>query len=279
MSSGLLDQVAHAFCISKRMSLRGELGQGAFKKAYEVVLDGESLALKVTELLSSSVDRLGREIDALRLCDHTGVAKIFKAENFEYEGRRFLVVLEEFLRGGTLESRIERRTLLPGVIKEIGGKLADVLRHLNDKRLVHRDIKPANILFRDGGYIPVLTDFGIVRVLDSPSLTKDFLVQGPGTPFFASPEQLNNQKHLVDWRTDQFGLAVSLAYCATGLHPYQANGESERDAIVAVAARRPLPSERISELEALQLGFLVKSLGAWPISRYRRPTDLIDAFQ
>ncbi|MGO4780240.1 serine/threonine protein kinase, partial [Lysobacter sp. 2RAB21] len=110
--------------------------------------------------------------------------------------------------GGTLEAKLLTRSISPDEVRYIGLCLADVLDHLNDRRLVHRDIKPANILFASDGQTPILTDFGVVRVLDQPSLTRDFVGFGPGTPAYAAPEQLNNEKQLIDWRTDQFGLAV-----------------------------------------------------------------------
>jgi len=87
--------------------------------------------------------------------------------------------------------------------------------------LVHRDIKPANIMFKEGLETPVLVDFGIVRDLAATSLTQTWSPIGPGTPFFASPEQLNNEKHLIDWRSDQFSLGVTLYFARTARHPYQ----------------------------------------------------------
>jgi hypothetical protein len=57
---------------------------------------------------------------------------------------------------------------------------------------------------------PALVDFGLVRDLSETSLTASWLPRGPGTPLFASPEQLNNEKALIDWRSDQFSIGVIL---------------------------------------------------------------------
>jgi len=49
--------------------------------------------------------------------------------------------------------------------------------------LVHRDFKPANILYAAPDGEALVCDFGIVRDLNKESLTKTFLLAGPGTPF------------------------------------------------------------------------------------------------
>jgi serine/threonine protein kinase len=149
---------------------------------------------------------------------------------------------------------------------------------LNDKKLVHRDIKPANIMFRADG-TPVLTDFGIVRMLDQPTLTQAFLNMGPGTPAYASPEQLNNDKALIDWRTDQFDLAIVLAECLLGHHPFLEQGKTIHDAIMAVAARQEMPAANTKRLQALGFSCLIKALMPWPIARYRRPCELIESLK
>ena len=84
--------------------------------------------------------------------------------------------VEEYLPGGTLAERFAAGRMEHPLIRNIGLSLADALDHLRGRNLVHRDIKPANILFRTSD-TAVLTDFGIVRMLDAPSLTQDFLPQ------------------------------------------------------------------------------------------------------
>jgi serine/threonine protein kinase len=279
MSPEILADCAHHYCKNKNVQLGRELGRGAFKCAYLLELGDDKVALKVAEMIGSASERLVREAVALQSCSHSGIAQLRSAEAFTHEGKHFWIVLEEFLPGETLEKQIAQGVLPAAEILRLGSRLADVLEHLNQRKLVHRDIKPANILFRQDGTTPVLTDFGIVRMLDSPSLTQDFLAQGPGTPFYAAPEQLNNDKHLIDWRTDQFGLAVTLSHCAIGHHPFQREGSSERDAILAVARREKLPAESEDLLKALGLSALCRAMQPWPVERFRKPQDFILALK
>lgn len=273
----MLTAAADAYCVANHFRLAHELGRGAFKCAFLVKVGDDSYALKIAEYSAASADRLHREIDALQSCNHTGVASMLAATKFEHDAGQFIVVVEEYLSGGTLEQRLATGPTEMDM-RSISSCLTSVLAHLYPRRLVHRDIKPANILFRGTGEV-VLTDFGIVRALDAPSLTHDFFMQGPGTPLFAAPEQLNNEKALIDWRTDQFGLAMTVAHCLLGRHPYEVEGMSTRDAVMAVARREVLPDATAERFSAAGLGFLSRALSPWSIGRYRLPEDLIAAIE
>src|SRR5207244_520254 len=88
----------------------------------------------------------------------------------------------------------------------------------------------------DHAGVPVIIDFGVVRDLADSSLTKTHLARGPGTPLYAPPEQLNNRKALIDWRSDQFSLGITLSYCAFGVHPYAQAGDVDTVVVDRVAA-------------------------------------------
>lgn len=271
-----LNAAAIALCQLRNFEFCGELGKGAFKSAYLARTGSDAVALKLA-VVSGSPDRLIRETVALQGCSHPGVARLLEAFPHQYGSLTLWVVIEEYLDGGTLEQRLLSGALAPREVRAIGLYLAEVLEHLNERRLVHRDIKPANILFR--GSVPVLTDFGIVRMLDQPTLTHAFMAMGPGTPAYAAPEQLANEKALVDWRTDQFDLAIVLFECLTGHHPYLEPGRSIHEAILAVSAKQEMPHSSRSELVGLGFGCLEQALKPWPIARYRRPSQFIDALK
>ncbi|CAM3594395.1 Protein kinase-like protein [Paracidovorax anthurii] len=135
-------------------------------------------------------------------------------------------------------------------------------------------------MFRDRSNAhPVLTDFGIVRMLNQPTLTQAFAQMGPGTPAYAAPEQLTNDKALIDWRTDQFDLAIVLAECLLGHHPFLASGKTIPEAIMAVAARHEMPAENAARLAALGFGALRTALKPWPIARFRNPSDFLESLK
>lgn len=271
-------EAAQEFCKLRGFEYIENLDAGAFKVVFKVERAGEIFALKVAPILISA-ERLSRETIALQSCDHHSIAVVHEGALFELKGAKFWIVIEEFLPGGTLERKLAERLMLPAEARALGLSLADALIHLQDKRLVHRDVKPANVLFRDDGVSPVLTDFGIVRMLDEPTITQAFAIQGPGTPAFASPEQLNNEKDLIDARTDQFCLAVVLTGAIFGHHPYMENGETIHHAIERVRAKQSLPGATVEKLAGVGFSSLVTALEPWPAKRFRRATDFADALK
>lgn len=255
------------------------LGSGAFKQAYLIERDGCQFALKVAAVSGTLNARFEREISALRECSHPSIAKIIAASAFAHAGNEYWVIVEEYLPHGTLADLVRSGPLGADTIRHIGVTLADALSHLCERSFVHRDIKPANILFRNP-LEPVLTDFGIVRILGDASLTQDFMAQGPGTPMYAAPEQLLNEKHAIDWRTDQFGLALVLSELLLGHHAFLDGPHRDaRDAVLLVANRQSLPKRSRHLLEEKGFGFLTKALSSWPVERFRNPEEFIRAFR
>jgi serine/threonine protein kinase len=272
-----LELVAQHGCVQLNANYIRPLGNGAFKSAHLVEISGIPYALKVAALGPHSQARIERECEAQRGCAHPAIAKLHQSFAFSDEGANYWVWIEEYLSGGTLNERRGSELLEPDVVRTIAVHMIGALDHLRIRSLVHRDIKPANIIFRTES-APVLTDFGIVRALDLPTLTQHFLMQGPGTPAYAAPEQLNNDIALIDWRTDQFGLAVVLAECLLGHHPFAPDGDIH-GAIARVASRAALPAPTERALQQSRFISLVRALTPWPHTRYRTPQQFIDAIE
>lgn len=280
MNSGH-EAVIQAYCQSKNYSFLGPIGGGAFKSVFLVRIGTQDHAIKVMNRGLSDA-RSEREIQFQLKCDHQHIAKVHNVELLNYGNEIFTLLHEEFLAGGTLQSRVPPGSILtPEQVRELAFPLANTIEFLHSAKFVHRDIKPANILFRDESLTPVLTDFGIARALDEPSLTRDFVGMGPGTPAYAAPEQLRNDKAMIDWRTDQFGLSVVLSECLLGHHPFAEaiGGQHQNHAINLVHQRSPLPSFSVSKLEAVGFGNLIKALNPWPICRYNTTQAFIESFQ
>jgi serine/threonine protein kinase len=234
--------------------------KGSFLFVIEEYIDGGTLT-----------DRLGSTChSAIHICDY-GIALLDRGS--------FLFVIEEYIDGGTLTDRLGSTCHSAIHICDYGIALLNAVSHLREKSLVHRDIKPDNIMFRSDDDVPILVDFGLVRDLSGVSLTQTYLQQGPGTPFFASPEQLNNDKYLIDWRSDQFSIGVVLGICLTGNHPYQQPGQTDLQTVNQVITRATCSSEFSCKANEAGYGFLTKMVLPWPVDRFARPDLIIREFE
>jgi serine/threonine protein kinase len=254
---------------------------GNFKETFKATTGkGQEIALKLLDPAKCNPSRSDREINAMKKCNSPFIGKLYDYGTFNSNnGITYYFSLEEFLDGGTLTNKMANQKLPPDVVRQYAVPLVKALDHLKALDLVHRDIKPDNIMFRKNSSIPILVDFGLVRDLSESSLTHTWIPQGPGTPFYAAPEQLNNEKHLIKWRTDQFCLGIVLGICLTGQHPFAEPNMTAPQVIEAVAQRKTCAARFKNEVNALGLGGMVKMLEPWPIRRYATPGELLSIFQ
>jgi serine/threonine protein kinase len=245
-------------------------GGGTFKETYRVV-DGEGhyQAFKVFHPDRCDKIRTDREIAAMQKCNSPRIGKLLSVGSIEGPDQKmYLYTLEEYLDGGTLSEKISVGGLELPTVMRYGSALLEAIEHLSNLRLVHRDIKPENIMFRRDDPGPVLIDLGIVRDLSASSATKSWQLTGPGTPYYSAPEQLNNEKPLISWRTDQFSLGVVLGICLTRNHPFQGKGMSMGDTVHAVQYRNRCVRDFVDEMRKLGCEFMVQMLNPWPIQRH-----------
>lgn len=270
-----LEDVARSYCATHNLTFTRSIGAGAFKETFAVVLPGGTdAALKVYKP-GFNVQRVVREVEALIKCRHKNIAELFSTELFELAGIQYLASTEELLIGGTLTEKLASRLLSPTEALLVGTALIEAVSTIAANRLVHRDIKPDNIIFRADGASPVLVDFGLVRDLGAESITQTWQMRGPGTPLYAPPEQLRNDKAMIDWRSDQFSLGIVLSYATFGLHPYDYGGDSFETIVERVATRGSLGAPFLEAASRERLSCLTLMVQPWPINRIHTPASLM----
>ncbi|MEM6274664.1 MAG: serine/threonine-protein kinase [Myxococcota bacterium] len=276
-SHQFLDE-ATEFCAERGWGEPSFVASGNFKSTFRVDAAGELVALKLVDPHKISAERTEREIRALESCSHQHICRLAETGVHRFGGREMHFLVEEYLGGGTLTGRSRQYVGNDSKLRKLLGGLTSALTHLEPLNLVHRDIKPDNVMFRDEGDEPVLVDFGLVRVLGDTSLTGTWATQGPGTPLYSAPEQLHNDKHLIDGRADQFSMALVLGELYFGKHPFDAGG-STRSIVERMASRR-LPADWfISAVNGHFLEPTLKMLKSWPVGRYRSPEAVRTAFE
>lgn len=80
---------------------------------------------------------------------------------------------------------------------------------------------------------------------------------------------------MIDWRTDQFAIGVTLAVSFFGLHPYRGHGDDDGNAIAKVAARQGPSADFNEGTSKAKLPVLARMVAPWPAQRVRTPDELL----
>jgi len=163
--------------------------------------------------------------------------------------------------------------------------IAKGLRHINKLGIVHRDIKPDNILYRGNHGRPEIkiADFGIMKVDEATLNYRTKTGMPMGTPYYMSPEQAKDAKHL-DWKTDQFSLGSTMIKYITGQNPLGQNcDELGLIQIIDLARKRPHKlSSIVTEQDIKNEGIeqvIARTMHPNPDKRYSNWDDLIKDIQ
>lgn len=226
--------------------------------------------------------RFDREARVVAGLDHPNIIQIFDYDLVD--GRPCIVM--ELVSGETLGNYLKAlqkrgETLPHETIARLLTSIASAVDHAHRQNIVHRDIKPANILLRSkSGQVkagealpddaePVLSDFGLVRLLDSATQTSTGTVSG--TPSYMSPEQARGDR--VDRKTDIYSLGVVLYELLAGSVPFDA--ESSFGVLMKHLNEPPPPIPGISPgLQAV----INRALAKDPAHRFDSAGELAEEF-
>ncbi|MFC4060785.1 serine/threonine-protein kinase [Planomonospora corallina] len=196
--------------------LLSPLGAGGFGEVH-LALDpeGRTVAVKVLHphltADGTALTRLAREVEAMRRVRSPYVAEFLGAS---LDGGRPYVATR-YVQGRPLNTVVAADGPVTGDdLGRLARGLAEALAAIHAAGVVHRDLKPANVIIE--GNEPVVIDFGIACMVDSAAVTVSGAVLG--TPGYLAPEILEGG--VTGPEADVFSFAATLAYAATGRHPY-----------------------------------------------------------
>jgi serine/threonine-protein kinase len=181
---------------------------------------GETVAIKVLkEELANDADvvmRFLRERSVLLRLTHPNIVR---TRDLVVEGDLLALVMD-LVDGPDLHRYLrESGPLSPVAASLMTAQIADALASSHADGVVHRDLKPANVLLKtdaDGQMHPMLTDFGIARLADSPGLTRTH--EFVGTPAYVAPESAEGRPQTS--AVDIYGAGILLYELVTGRPPF-----------------------------------------------------------
>jgi serine/threonine protein kinase len=178
------------------------------------------------------LERFRREAKVVAGLRHPNIVQIYDFDTVD--GHPYIVM--EYLKGPTLATYLRhlhqrKKRIPPDQVARLLTELSIALDYAHKQGVVHRDIKPGNILlYNKTEDIPldkplteaveaVITDFGLVRIMNTASQTASGTVSG--TPAYMSPEQARGDP--TDHRTDIYSLGIVLYEMLAGRVPFEAD--------------------------------------------------------
>ncbi|PKW08156.1 serine/threonine protein kinase [Streptomyces sp. 1222.5] len=187
---------------------------------------GETVAIKVLkEELASDPDivmRFLRERSVLLRLTHPNIVRV---RDLVVEGDLLALVMD-LVDGPDLHRYLrENGPFTPVAAALMTAQIADALAASHADGVVHRDLKPANVLLQQvqGQMHPMLTDFGIARLADSPGLTRTH--EFVGTPAYVAPESAEGRPQTS--AVDVYGAGILLYELVTGRPPFSGGSALE----------------------------------------------------
>jgi len=265
----------------------GSGGVATVYRAYDQV-QGQTVALK---LLLPGADektylRFRNEAMTAGALRHPHIVRVLQVGTAP--GGEIAYIAMELVEGESLSDLLRQHgRLRPEESANLLEPIARALAAAHARGIVHRDVKPGNILLRPASpgapnsvqiealeypVIPLLTDFGIARVLDAPELTS--MGRTVGTPAYMAPEQCAGSRE-IDGRADIYALGAVLYRCITGRLPF--TGTTTQILHAHVYEPLTIDDNLYRQLSPQMIEVLQRSLAKRPEDRYATADEMADA--
>lgn len=159
---------------------------------------------------NDSIRLFEQEAEAVAGLSHPNIVPVYDSgenESFRYftmqlvDGASLAAVLDK-----TAKNPLPSRRVLPvKTALSILRQILEALEYAHRRGVIHLDIKPENILICTSAHTPIITDFGISRMVGHPTGVSAVL---RGSPLYMAPEQVTLSE--TDARADVYAAGVLL---------------------------------------------------------------------
>ena len=161
-------------------------------------------------LTPKSAKLFQQEAESAAILSHQNIIQIYEVG----ETDEFLFFTMQLIQGNPLSKIMHmakknvipsKRTLPLQTTIQIYTQVLDALDYAHNQEIVHRDMKPGNVMIEKHNQRPIITDFGVARLLRGEESGKPMI---QGTPLYMAPEQILGQE--LDGRADIYAMGTML---------------------------------------------------------------------
>jgi len=227
-----------------------------------------------------SVRLFEQEAEAAAGLSHPNIVPIY--EIGEVPGFRWFTM--QLIEGASLATMLRKiagnpvpsRRILPiRTALAIVRQVLEALSYAHRRKVVHRDIKPENILVVAESHIPVITDFGISRIVSAQA---DAMQIPRGSPLYMAPEQILSPE--TDARADIFAVGILLFRLLVEALPLIAHASADELLAAKLAGRGIFtcaPSQVNPRLHPDMDALAATATAHDPLARYASCQDFLAA--
>jgi serine/threonine protein kinase len=261
--------------------LTRQLGKGAMGVVYlaQHPQTGQEIAIKFLSGEAAAhtefVSRFINEAASSAALDHPNIIRVFEAG--QDDGTHFMMM--EYVDGVDLghflevQEKVKESQILPWIKQS-----AQAIAYAHSCGIIHRDLKPTNIMLNQNGEVKI-ADLGLSKNLEAGGGDLSMTMSGTviGTPYYISPEQARDAKH-VDARTDIYSLGATFYHLVTGRPPFGGHSAAEvmskhmNEQLVSPQRRNNNLSDGISDL-------LMKMMEKDPDKRFQSMEELVSGIE
>ena len=219
-------------------------------------------------------ERFAREAAAAAKVKSPHIVQVFD-HGFTPDDSPYIVM--ELLQGEELNDRLQRtRTVSLPELVAIVRQTCKGLSKAHQAGIVHRDIKPHNVFLTeaDGDVFVKVLDFGIAKEADQAASSMTQTGSMLGTPYYMSPEQIQNSKNV---RFDLWALAVLAYEALTGAKPFDGESIGAISFAIFEGTFAP-PSTHVPGLPASIDSWFMRAFAKRPADRFQSAREFADAF-
>lgn len=211
-----------------------ELGHGGFGRTYLAqdqhrfdelcVLKEFSPQVQGSFALKKSQELFEREAEILYKLKHPQIPRFRELFRETIDNKGYLFFVQDYVEGFNYRSLLNQHTFTEAEVIQLLFQILPILDYIHSYGVIHRDISPDNMIQRQADGLPMLIDFGGVKLIQA-KVESELAVQGGQNP---SPTRLGKVGYAPDEQmrlgmvypnSDLYALAATMLVLLTRKEP------------------------------------------------------------